>query len=256
MNRPQEFRFKIDDLTLDTMPMKRLAEYLTDLAILLGQSKDVHLASVQSGSVEALVRTEANLVSKIEQRVTSAARQGGKKPSAGASEAMRAYKAITEKLKQDKTGAVFMFEAGAEIIRFPSGKKEPTVTLGPFNQEGSLDGVIVRLGGINDPVPVHLESDSQTYQCLASRIVAREMAKHIFDTPVRVYGVGRWFRNATGEWALESFTIRDFHPLIDESLISVVAKLRAVPGNDWSQLDNPLNEADRLRNGDEEDSDD
>ncbi len=256
MARPLEFRFKIDDLTLDTISMKRLAEYLDDLAVLLGESKDVHLARIESGSVDAVVRTEDTFVPKIEERVRSAARQAYEPEGKGSQEAGRAFKAITDKLKQDKTGAVFMFEAGAEIVRFPSGKKISEPTFGPFNQEGSLDGVIVRVGGINDPVPVHLESDSQTYQCLASRVVARELAKHIFDTPLRVYGIGRWFRTGGGKWILENFVIRDFHSLNDEPLVSVVAKLRAIPGNDWNKLKNPLIEADRIRNGDDEDGDD
>lgn len=251
MDGPYEFRFKIDDLTLDTIPMKRLLEYLNDLVALLGEPKHIHLARVENGSVEAVIRTEANFVPKIEQRVRDAARSNGVKPT-GPPEAIRAFKAITEKLLQDNTSAVFMFEAGAEIIRFPSARKEQAPVFGPINQEGSLDGVVVRLGGINDPVPVHLESDSGSYQCLASRTVARDLAKYIFETPLRVYGVGRWLRSADGEWALETFTIRDFHPLLDEPLTSVIAKLRAVPGNEWGTLENPLREVNRIRNGDKD----
>ncbi len=249
MDGPYEFRFKIDDLTLDTIPMKRLLEYLNELATLLGDSKHVHLTRVENGSVEAVIRTEATLVPKIEQRVRAAAQRNGVKPT-GPPEAIRAFRAITGMLQRDNTGAVFIFEAGAEIIRFPSTKREQAPVFGPFNQEGSLDGVVVRLGGINDPVPVHLESDSGSYQCVASRVVARELAKHIFETPLRVYGDGRWLRSADGEWTLENFTIRDFHPLIDEPLTSVIAKLRAVPGNEWATLENPLSEMDRIRNGD------
>jgi hypothetical protein len=126
---------------------------------------------------------------------------------------------------------------------------------GPFNQEGSLDGVVVRLGGINDPVPVHLESDSGNYQCQASRALARELAKHIFETPLRVYGVGRWFRNVDGEWLLENFTIRDFHPLNGEPLSAVIAKLRTVPGNEWAASDDPLRELNRIRGGGEDEDD-
>ena len=254
MDRPYEFRFKIDDLTLDTIPMKRLIEYLEDLATLLGEPKYVHLARVETGSVEAVIRTEANFVPKIERRVTQAARQNGVKPS-GAPDAIRAFKAITKKLQEDNTNGVFMFEAGAEIVRFPSGRKGKAPVFGPFNQEGSLDGVVVRLGGVNDPVPVHLESESGSYQCLASRALARELAKHIFETELRVYGVGRWLREADGEWTLENFTIRDFHPLNDEPLTAVIAKLRAVPGNEWANIENPLSELNRIRNGDEDKDD-
>jgi hypothetical protein len=249
------FRFKIDDLTLETISMKRLLEYLDDLASILGEQKHVHLAEIRTGSIEAIIDTDAEAAPKIERRVKEATRNNGVEPT-GPPEAIRAAKSLMERLHQDKTGAVFMFEAGAEIVRFENGQRETTAQVfGPFNQEGTLDGVVVRVGGINDPVPVHLESDEGSYQCLASRSVARELARHIFETPLRVYGQGRWLRNADGEWHLESFTIRDFHPLVDETAGSALAKLRAVPGNEWNEIDAPLAEAAKLRDG-EEDKDD
>jgi hypothetical protein len=247
-----KFRFKIDDLTLETIPMKRLAEYLTDLATLVGEVKDVHLVGIESGSVEAILLTETPHARAIEARIHSAAQSNGVKPT-GPREAIKAFKSLTDKLAEDKTGAVFMFEAGAEILRFPNRGRRHATVYGPFNQEGSLDGVVVRLGGVNDPVPVHLESDSGSYQCLASRTVARELAKHIFETTLRVYGIGRWTRTAEGEWTLESFTIRDFHPLSEEPLSAVVAKLRAVTGGGWAEIDDPVAEAKRIRDGDDED---
>ncbi len=250
------FRFKIDDLTLETVSMKRLSEYLSDLAVLLGEQRHVHLAEIRTGSIETIIETDAEAAPKIEQRVRDATHHNGIQPT-GPQEAIRAAKQLAEKLHEDKTGAVFMFEAGAEIVRFVNGRQETTAQVfGPFNQEGSLDGVVVRLGGVNDPVPVHLESDEGSFQCLASRAVARELAKHIFETPLRVYGQGRWLRSAEGEWHLESFTIRDFHPLVDDTVSSTLAKLRAVPGNEWNDLDDPLAEAAKLRNGGEDDKDD
>ena len=247
-----KFRFKIDDLTLETISMKRLAEYLADLATLIGETKDVHLVGIESGSVEAILLTESKLVPAIEERAHNAARSNGIKPT-GPREAISAYKAITKKLAEDKTGAVFMFEAGAEILHFANQSRRESTVYGPFNQEGSLDGVVVRLGGINDPVPVHLESDSGSYQCLASRAVARELAKYIFEATLRVYGVGRWLRTAEGEWTLEAFMIRDFHPLNDEPLSAAIAKLRAVTGSGWTEIDDPMAEAKRIRDGEDED---
>ena len=46
----REYRLKISAYTRETMPMKRLAEYLSDMAILLGDEKGVHLIAVESGS--------------------------------------------------------------------------------------------------------------------------------------------------------------------------------------------------------------
>ncbi len=250
------FRFKIDDLSLDTTPMKRVTEYLNDLAVLLGEQKHVHLAEVTKGSIDAVIVTSVEAAPRIEQRIKDATQTSGVQPT-GPQDALRAVKALADKLREDKTGAVFMFEAGAEIVRFEPPAQETTKQVfGPFNQEGTLDGVVVRLGGINDPVPVHLESDEGSHLCYASRSVAREIAKHIFDIPLRVFGQGRWFRTAEGKWILEAFTIRDFQPLIDEPISSVLAKLRAVPGNEWNEMENPLAELARLRSDGEDDGDD
>lgn len=250
------FRFKIDDLSLETTPMKRVTEYLNDLALLLGEQKHVHLAEVTSGSIDTVIVTSAEAAPKIEQRVRDATHTNGVAPT-GPQEAIRAAKSLIDRLHEDRTGAVFMFEAGAEIVRFESPAQETTKQeFGPFNQEGTLDGVVVQLGGINDPVPVHLESDDASYQCYASRSVARELAKYIFDAPLRVFGQGRWFRTNKGKWILETFTIRDFQPLNDESLGTAIAKLRAVEGNEWNDLENPAKELAKIRGDDEDDGDD
>jgi hypothetical protein len=250
------FRFKIDDLSLETTPMKRVAEYLNDLALLLGEQKHVHLAEVISGSIDAVIVASAEAAPKIAQRIRDATHTNGVQPS-GPPEAIRAAKSLTDKLHEDKTGAVFMFEAGAEIVRFEPPAQETTKQVfGPFNQEGTLDGVVVRLGGINDPVLVHLESDEGSHLCYATRSVARELARHIFDIPLRVFGQGRWLRTAEGKWILEAFTIRDFQPLNDEPISSVLTKLRAVPGNEWNEMENPLEELARLHSDDDDSDDD
>jgi hypothetical protein len=246
------FRFKIDDLSLETTPMKRVTEYLSDLAALLGDQKHVHLAEIRTGSIEMIVKTDAEAATKIEQRVRDATPSNGVQPT-GPQEAIKAAKSLEERLHEDRTSAVFMFEAGAEIVRFENGRRETAPQVyGPFNQEGTLDGLVVRLGGINDPVPVHLESDEGSYLCYASRSVARELAKHMFDIPLRVFGQGRWLRTAEGKWILEAFTIRDFQPLNDEPISSVLAKLRAVPGNEWNEMENPLKELAGLQNDDDD----
>ena len=55
-----EYLFKIEAFTPETMPMARLAKYLTELAAILGESKSVHLIRIESGSTA--------LVHKIEHR--------------------------------------------------------------------------------------------------------------------------------------------------------------------------------------------
>jgi hypothetical protein len=54
--RPREYRLRIDAFTPETLPMSRLAEYMADLATLLGEQERVHFARLENGST-ALVHT-------------------------------------------------------------------------------------------------------------------------------------------------------------------------------------------------------
>ena len=45
----RDYRFHIEAYSPDTMPMARLADYLADLAKMLGQEKSVHFLKVEGG---------------------------------------------------------------------------------------------------------------------------------------------------------------------------------------------------------------
>jgi hypothetical protein len=59
MSGHREYRLKIDVFTVDSLPMSRLAEYMTELARLLGEQERVHFSHLERGS--------AVLVSNIEE---------------------------------------------------------------------------------------------------------------------------------------------------------------------------------------------
>ncbi len=105
---------------------------------------------------------------------------------------------------------------------------------GPFREEGSLDGVVIRLGGRDDTIPVHLEdSEGAIYQCQASVELSKQLAQHYRGSTVRVYGGGRWVREESGSWTLLDFNISRFEVIDDSLLTDVVTKLRAVKGGEW-----------------------
>ena len=116
---------------------------------------------------------------------------------------------------------------------FPGRELVRPDAFGSFNQSGTLDGVPIRLGGKDDVVPVHLDAGARVFVCEASRGLAKQLAGYLFTTELRVRGDGRWHVDETGEWVLEQFTIKDFTPLDNEPLISVVGALRSMPGGDW-----------------------
>src|ERR1700740_2307709 len=57
-NRRKELRFHIHEYTPHTLPMERLAEYLKNLAVLLGGTQEVHFVRLEAGSVSCALETE------------------------------------------------------------------------------------------------------------------------------------------------------------------------------------------------------
>lgn len=242
--REREFRFKIDAYTPATIPMARLAEYMTHVAMLFGEPAMVHFVRIEGGSLVLVQRVDREAVPKVENRLNQV-RRGDAPP-----EALTAYRTINNKLREDNGSAVIFRDPKTEIMRFPGREEVEQVTFGSFNQEGSLDGVVIRVGGRQELVPVHLESGDIIYSsCEANRSLAKLLAQHIFSSEIRVYGTGRWYRNEDGRWVLDRFRISSFDVLRDAPLSSVVAGLRQVKGSEWETLSDPWSELEKIRRG-------
>jgi len=222
MDEDNEFRFRISAYTPATMPLGRLAEYLAELAKILGEDQAVHLVELDEGSTVLVHKIDNEAVPKIRDR--AAAVQGGTAPA----EAMRSYRKVNKMLRDDN-GAAALLEGVAEILEFPGNRASapPFMTV---NERGEIDGEVVRVGGMGDPVPVLLSTEGHTVSgCWARRAIAKPLALRLFE-PVRLFGEGRWVRNPVGQWSLAAFRIDSFKELDDESLSETVNKMRGIAG--------------------------
>lgn len=243
-----EYKFRIDNATPASLPMKRLAEYLAQLSVLFGNSDYVHFDRVDEGS--AILKQWVDW--SAEEEVTTRLRAISY--GSGPDEAARAEKRINAMLRDDGASAQLLNQVDAQIIRFP-GKETSTVeAVGPITMEGSLDGRLIRLGGRDETVPVWLENHSTTWKCNTSRGLARELAQHLFGVTLRVSGRGQWFRDEGGNWDCKQFTIKSFEPLSDAPLGEVLGQLRSIEGATWKKLHDPFGELRRLRHGDDGDA--
>ena len=132
---------------------------------------------------------------------------------------------------------------------FPGVEQTLGLTYGPFRESGTLDGALIRVGGKDDSVPVHLLDGDKVHICNANREVARLLGPNLFGAILRVHGEGRWERDQEGKWNLLRFDIRDFEPLDDIRLGEAVRRLRAVKGSGWQRISEPARELHRLRGG-------
>ena len=66
-----EYRFKIDAYSPDTMPMSRLAQYMAELADLLGEQTAVHFKRITKGSTVLNATVDREAEPKVRDRVSS-----------------------------------------------------------------------------------------------------------------------------------------------------------------------------------------
>lgn len=240
--RLREYKFRIDAFAPDTMPMARLAEYLRDLAVLIGQDKSIHLMRVDEGSTVPVMLVEWEAEPKVRERLRSVKRKEAPV------EAMEAQRSIDRRLAEDNASAAIVDPVGSKMIVFAGRDRAEQFQYGPFNQPGEFQGIPIKVGGEGDPVPVHLEDGQEKHIVLASRTLAKEIAAHLFTSWIRVQGQGRWMRHADGEWKLISFRASTFMPIREAKLSEIVAKLREVPAK-WKDLEDPLGELEQMRRG-------
>jgi hypothetical protein len=104
-----------------------------------------------------------------------------------------------------------------------------------------LEGQIVSIGGEDETIHVHLRDGDIVHTKLVATIeIARKLAPYFLGPIIRVHGTGTWVRHGDGVWELRSFRIVTFDPLDETPLTKVVEKLRAVKGNEWDSVPDPV----------------
>ena len=244
MVAPVEYSFTIEAYTPNTMPLARLARYLGHLAIILGEPKSIHLIRIDGGSTKPVLRVDWEDVPKVQKRVQDVRNNEGPK------DALKAKADIEADLAEDNAkGGELTDQYGGKLLQFRR-KAPPAQDFGPFNQVGSLDGIVTRIGAETasvDPVPVLLQGRESLLVCRAQQDVARKLLPYWLGDPVRVLGVGRWIRHGDGTWEMKHFIIGDFSPLKKDALSAVVNRLRKIPAA-WKAAADPIGEMMRLRN--------
>lgn len=243
-----EYRFKIDGAyTPATLPMQRLAEYMDSLAIMLGEPASVHFGGLEKGSAVLVSKIDEPAEPKVRDRVV-AVRAG-----TGPQDAMKAFYQLDEYLRADNATGVLTSDNDNVVVPFPGRDRPEPLAYGPFKQDGTLDGEVIRVGGKDDTIPVNLRDGPVIHTKLSTtREIARRLAKHLFEGVVRVHGTGVWYRCGDGSWELRSFKIMDFEVLDETPLGDVVERLRNTPGNEWGEVPDPVRELLERRHGDGE----
>ena len=238
----REYRFEIDAFTPATIPMARLAEYVSDLAKMFGNNSSVHLGRIESGSTVPVILVDWEAEPKVRERLKAIRNHEGPE------EAQQAAKDVDRHLLQDNAIGVLIDPTGSKVLRFCGRENATKLEFGPISQPGVFQGIPIKVGGENDPVPVHLEDGKDKTIVLAKRSLAKDIAQYLFTSVVRVEGTGRWIRHTDGEWEMLSFQAASFKVIDDASIRKNLEDLRQIPA-DWKKLDDPLAELEQIRRG-------
>jgi hypothetical protein len=215
--------------------MERLAEYMAALAMLLGLAANVHFRAVEDGSAVLIAEVDEPARPKVQDRVRAV--RDGTAPK----DALKAFHQLDEMLRKDNATGALASDTGAIVVPFPGRTRPEPLVFGPFRQDGTLDGQVIRVGGKDDTVPVHLRDGAVIHTGLhADPELARRIAQHFRGATLRMHGTGTWFRAGDGTWELKSFKIVDFEVLDETPLMEVVATLRKVKGNRWNEVPDPV----------------
>ncbi len=211
MEMGEQYEFHIDAFSPANMPMARLAEYMADFADLLGYKEHVHFDALREGSAAIACHAEPVSARKVRMRLEEV--RYGTAPK----EAMKACREIDDKLREDNATG-WICAGGARVIQFPGRNAAVEATLGPIIQTDALDGEIIQVGGRDETINVHVRAGKQIYHCITSKPLARQLAAHIFGSPVRLKGKASWARSESGVWTLRRFEIESFY-VLDETPI-------------------------------------
>lgn len=245
----REFRFEIDaGYTAETIPLARLAQYLQELCVVLGDERHIHLLKVESGSAIPVFVVEDEAADRVRERAAAVRR--GTAPA----EAMKGYRKLNRMLREDHghDGRAGFFDDTAEIIPFPGSEAEMTAEpISGIYEQGTIDGKLEKIGGPKDWAPIHLRTMDQDLisHCFARKPIIEQLG-HFMNKPVRLYGRGKWGRSVDGRWSVERFVVDSFTPLKPSPLSSVVANLRKIR-SDWAP--DPVASLNALRHGNGED---
>lgn len=219
----------------DEIPMARLAEYMSHLAAMLGETDNVHFARVEEGSTKLVAHVDAG---RPAQRVQ--ARAYAVREHRAPREAMSAYNAINDMLSADR-GTARLTHGSATVIRFPGAHVRPAQTVSLLDS-GTITGQLYALSEDRaGEIKARIRPRTGTAViCTADRSAGLMLRKFLFE-PVRVHGQGKWERDVDGGWSCQSLHIRDVRQVRDSSVRDAIAALRTI-NVEWP--DDPLDDLD------------
>lgn len=225
--KPVEYVFRIDVFQPETMPMARLAEYMAALAKMFGHAEHTHFVGVEKGSAKLRTAVDPVDAPKVE------ARLNGVRIGDAPKDAIAGKLALEDLLANDNAVATLTEgDTDRVVIPFIGRNRPKALTFPPFREDTSIDGVLVKIGG-KDPSAHATLQDGDVFHVGVTmrRELARELAPLLYGPTIRMFGNGRFERQADGVWKMSDFKVDRYDRLDERPIGEALALMRAVPGN-------------------------
>jgi hypothetical protein len=230
-----EYGFSIDVFTPETLPLKRLAQYLAYIAALYGHSEHVHFQRVDAGSAVLVAKIDDVAIPNVKDRLLRV--EAGTAPV----DALKAWDEINQLLRKDNACGKIIEDAKAEILIFP-GRNMPSPDFkGTITQSTSFEGIVVGILGIDSTKHIHLDiGEEKKISGECSAALARELKNYLYEEqkPIRLQGQARYGRTESGKWEVKNFAIKGYEELQHIPLTHAVTELRQVDHEGWKENPN------------------
>jgi len=217
--------FDIPAFTPETMPLDRLIEYLQQIALIIGDTNNLHLIEVAKGSTVPGFLVPKNIAGIARERAAMVERGDGTVVQ------MRAYDRVRRMIRRDSGGServARLRSTNRIILEIPPAPDDSGILVG-IRQQSSIDGCLIRIGGSGDSAALQMQDmEGQVLSGFtASKTLAKEMAALIYE-PMRVSGVALWNRSAEGVWEMDRMQVQSYELLDDEPATVLLDRLRGL----------------------------
>lgn len=229
------YLFRILEKKPDQIPMDRLADYIRAFASLIGKDNCPTLEGIKASSTGLSTLVPENLCESVDRRILEAANDPQSNPGLAASKIDRMLyeDGVTAELSDHRNNVIYLFKGLHDDV-----ENETWVI-----QSGCVDGVVVGLHGADKTMHLQIKNEFNKTQrfIVKDEELARQLILKFKDGNVRLTVHGRWIR-VDDSWSPEpsKCVVTSFEILDDSSLLEIFSGLRAVPGNGWSRINDPI----------------
>ncbi len=220
----EQLSFVIPGYTPETMPLDRLLEYLSEIAVVVGDAENLHLVKMETSSTAPVFHVPTAAAERVKEQARRVGRGEGNQAQSRAYNRLRRF--VRRDSRDPERRPAQLRTADRTVLEVPPAPEDTGVLTG-IRQSSQVDGKLIRIGGDGDFATIQMtDLDGRTLSGFTVKHhMVKDMARLIYE-PIRVNGIGIWARDEDGVWSLTKMEVQSYETISDESLETVIDRLR------------------------------